>query len=467
MIVMKTKDWMLGFAYVIFIFSLFGNVGHSLSWDDTQSLFPTNETTSNSNLIDFGTHLLIGNLARFGSTANVQTGHILGARGPYSSVNYFMQSELSLWDSTESFTITAWVKPTSDNPGGRQIFADTDPGGGGKLALYLHWANDLGGFRFAIAPSGSGYACDLTKTTNVKQNVWYFVAGTYNGSSGECSLYVNDTKTNASVSLTATRTTLFFVGGGNGYWEATDFYIEQISVWNSSLDEEGIAWIYNSGLGQNYTFPDTLAIAYLSPDFLNISDSNDVNFSIVPTSSLPIQNCSLFMNGSMIFNQTNPANATTLTTSQTLANGTYNFTWNCYADPLYQNTTTYILNVMVPVIPLTPGQCSIDTDKVDYAVNEPVIVYLNTTIDSTGYLATASGSVVNLLNATPGFHVFSKKIGNADAYYYFLNCTNSTANLGTDYAFFRVNAGFNWFPILTIGLMVLVFFLIMLGRALI
>jgi hypothetical protein len=178
---------------IVILATLFASVGVPFSFNDSVSLYSANE--SSGNLTDsIG---WIGDLQEYGTVQN-QTGLISGARGAYSGSDYFSKSGLSLWNTSDSFTVAMWVMPTTSTPTGRQIFVETNTGGGGAYIFYLHWAEDLGGIRFATAPSGSPYLCDIVQPLTVTANNWYFVAGGYNASIDTCYLYVNNTVSNAS-----------------------------------------------------------------------------------------------------------------------------------------------------------------------------------------------------------------------------------------------------------------------------
>jgi hypothetical protein len=94
---------------------------------------------------------------------------------------------------------------------------------------------------------------------------------------------------------------------------------------------------------------DYLQITYYSPDNLNITTGCDsVNISIIPISSLPLLNCSIQFNSSENYTFDSPVNNTLLSLIYAFDNGSYNFSWNCYAgtrgvSEMFNNTQNYTL----------------------------------------------------------------------------------------------------------------------------
>jgi hypothetical protein len=111
--------------------------------------------------------------------------------------------------------------------------------------------------------------------------------------------------------------------------------------------------------------PDTdhfLIINYGSPDVLNItSNCGAVIFAVMPaTSEYPIINCSLWINDSLNYTAFNPMNNTEISTTLAFKNGSYNFTWNCYAGALYNSTIQYNLTIACAAPPGC-GNCTLYT----------------------------------------------------------------------------------------------------------
>ncbi|WP_146258983.1 ricin-type beta-trefoil lectin domain protein [Streptomyces tateyamensis] len=97
-------------------------------------------------------------------------------------------------DTTKSFTIDAWIKPTSN--GGVAVSQD-----GTTTAGFMLWP-DRGTWRFAMANAdATGWNYDWTGAANanatVQPNIWAHLTARYNSNSGQMSLYVNGALANS------------------------------------------------------------------------------------------------------------------------------------------------------------------------------------------------------------------------------------------------------------------------------
>jgi hypothetical protein len=65
------------------------------------------------------------------------------------------------------------------------------------------------------------------------------------------------------------------------------------------------------------------------------SNCTNVNFSMPPVSSLVLDNCSLWVNGAINYTSYSPVNNTYISVMLSLSNGTFNYSWDCWAGGLY------------------------------------------------------------------------------------------------------------------------------------
>ena len=339
----------------LFLFFCMFSHGFSLSFSDAQSLYKTNE--SSGNLIDYSANQFIGDLPQTG-TVSSQTGHILGARGAYSSSDYFSKSDLGLWNDSDSFTIAMWIMPSTTFTA-REYLVHFETSG--ALTMHFFYDNQYaspGIFSMGISPSGSDYVCGPIQVQigDLVADQWYFVAAEWNGSSRKCNLYVNNTSNEVSITGSAGSCSQSFdLGYGDGSNVASNFYFEQISIWNSSLDQEAIDWLYNNGTGQNYSAPGnstSMTLNYPDDNALNTT-TRTINFGYTPTfyGGVP-KNCSLYTNesgwGIKATNSTALGNGTVNTITYAFASDN-SYTWGigCW-DQTMENFTsnrTLILNL--------------------------------------------------------------------------------------------------------------------------
>lgn len=128
------------------------------------------------------------NLAAGGACWRSET--VLAAQGSSWTLEYGGDDASTtpgpLLDTTGSFSVAAWVKPTA--VGGYQTFLSQD--GSTRSAFYLQM--DSTSFRFCVTPSQAASAvCALGPA--VTENQWTFVAGVWNAQTKIGSLYVSTT----------------------------------------------------------------------------------------------------------------------------------------------------------------------------------------------------------------------------------------------------------------------------------
>jgi hypothetical protein len=226
--------------------------GYSLGFNSSVALYKMNETSGD--LIDSSDGNFIGNIIEYGAVPS-QTGHILGSRGIYDSSNYFLKN-VDSYGGLDSWTISLWFKPTVDVPNDNQQWFHSN-GATYSLGYGIRW--NLGGAQFQTSKIGNPVTCDLLQTMTLSSAKWYLVVGAYNATTGNCSLWINDTFVFSSMPATndAEKTgQVITVGSNQGIVEfASEFYIEQVALWNFSLTQADIDWLYNDGAGRDYSQP--------------------------------------------------------------------------------------------------------------------------------------------------------------------------------------------------------------------
>ncbi|HYV08455.1 MAG TPA: LamG-like jellyroll fold domain-containing protein, partial [Thermoplasmata archaeon] len=100
-------------------------------------------------------------------------------------------------DFTESFTLAAWVKPTSTPQSEGALMAK---GIAGSEAFLL----DVHDNAFRVLVRSGASAWTAASSTLIVSGVWYFVAAVYDGPSGTLTLYVNGTTVGTATGVAAT-----------------------------------------------------------------------------------------------------------------------------------------------------------------------------------------------------------------------------------------------------------------------
>jgi hypothetical protein len=222
----------------------------------------------------------------------------------------------------------------------------------------LHATVTNGYFSFG----GYGASSDYDTTTSITTGVYNLATMVYSGNA-TMSMYNNTALigSNSKTLNTEKGTNNLHIGAndvidGTFKGNITELRIENVARSGSwinatwfNLGNKFIIW----GEQEIPPAPEYLNITYLNPDNLNITDINNVNFSVIVNSSETIDNCTLNINSSTwgMLNATSPiANNSVVSWFIYLANDTYTFNMSCLAGVLFNSTPIYILYVQVPNI---------------------------------------------------------------------------------------------------------------------
>jgi len=188
----------------------------------------------------------------------------------HTDVNHGINlSHNDIFDLYNDFTVSAWIK-TTDSRGGRHIVFGRSNG-------------------FAMGTDGNNYAMYYDRATgqktgsiNVSDGNWHHIVVVRDATSNSASLYTdgvldisNNNSQYSSQSNKATR--IGSSADGDGI-ETFDGSIDEVGIWNRTLTETEILYLYNSGNAR--PFAETLSVITLSSPTNNImvSDSN-INFT--------------------------------------------------------------------------------------------------------------------------------------------------------------------------------------------
>lgn len=99
---------------------------------------------------------------------------------------------------------------------------------------------------------------NVTSGIALSTGVWYHLVGTFDGSTGDIALYVNNTAYTSTSALTGTYSSTaefrighneWFGNRGDGYW---DGLIDEVGVWSKKLSASEVSDLYNGGAGLPY-----------------------------------------------------------------------------------------------------------------------------------------------------------------------------------------------------------------------
>lgn len=140
---------------------------------------------------------------------------------------------------SNAFTVAAWIKHDNNNNATERYVCLAPEIG----VLRRHWQSRVAHF---YVKTDGGFSDIFGPTLNA--GTWYHMAGTWNGATGEQTLYVNGSPYSATPGGTlepiTDNTHIGWYGG-----ESLDGLIDEVAVWNRALAPDEIEALYNNGDG--------------------------------------------------------------------------------------------------------------------------------------------------------------------------------------------------------------------------
>jgi hypothetical protein len=227
--------------------SVGGYMIHTFTTVETTSFTPLAATNDSAilGLADFS-----GN-NNFGTTVNSPTyssanGGSVSFDGTNEYINCGSAGSLSLG----AFTLSAWVKVSTNVSDYRAIIVDESPGGSPwNYRLYVNRDNGI----LVCDINGGGYG-SVTSTFAINNNTWYHVCATRSSVGGALSMYINGVLSNTSTDGSS-RSTL-----ANQVWIGQSPYsggaypmngnIAQVQIYNKALTASEIQQNFNASRGR-------------------------------------------------------------------------------------------------------------------------------------------------------------------------------------------------------------------------
>jgi hypothetical protein len=159
--------------------------------------------------------------------------------------------------SLTQFTVAAWVKVSSvSNAGYQTVVCKQYDAGNQNYTLYIH--NNKAEITFQRAPIATGSGQVATGTTNLNDNEWHYLAGTFDGAN--LKIYVDGVlETNTASAFTPLTSNLDF---SIGAWPTGDNpltgNIDEVSVWNFARTQTDI----QNNMTTNVVGTETGLVAY-------------------------------------------------------------------------------------------------------------------------------------------------------------------------------------------------------------
>ena len=156
-----------------------------------------------------------------------------------------------------SFTIAAWIKP--GNASSTQHIAGklgNEPVDNCGYGYRLEMRNDKASL--LVDPWGCGNGNPLESTTSLQLGQWYFVTGTYDGSTAE--IYLNGEPENSGARTLNAYYTNFYIGAcysdyHNAFYDHFNGKIDDVRIYDRALTSEEIWQLYQGGVGPKASNP--------------------------------------------------------------------------------------------------------------------------------------------------------------------------------------------------------------------
>ena len=279
-------------------------------------------------------------------TASTNTANLYDASGKINSAYDFDGSNdyIHLTDLNPNFnsiTLNAWIKTSGESNG---IIIGSQVGGPSNDLLLVVMDNLVIGRRQVSYGND-----DVTWATSIADSDWHMITLTIDSTDGMI-LYVDgDSKdTNPYVS-SATRQNWEIGSYNDGSDAFFDGLIDEVGIWNRTLNSIEINELYNSGDGLNYPGV-SVYITLKSPINQSILSNQSINF-ITLSNNIPTLNCEwknisyYIWNSTGLFNQTFIDIVDGVTFNNTLLINDFsigNYEWNvygCYGNTTFNNCT--------------------------------------------------------------------------------------------------------------------------------
>ena len=164
--------------------------------------------------------------------------------------DYVDVGAVSFLPSATNLTVSTWLK-TSDVTDNQVVFGDNSAT---PIFTFEYW----GSVNRMYFEYGSFLYCYLTLNSVVSNDIWHNLALVYDGSGAtntdKIKIYINGVDKSSSLTFVGTVPTALnasignlWLGNGQNYNSPFLGNIDEFAIWNSSLTQENITSIYNSG----------------------------------------------------------------------------------------------------------------------------------------------------------------------------------------------------------------------------
>jgi len=315
--------------------------------------------------------------------------------GGNSSVNLYGQSAM---------TYNVWIKRIGTFVSNGEIIRTSLANGNNGLLL-MSTTNEAGAVNnlsFATFDSTDYHSNWYTDALTL--NSWYMLTFIINSSNAYG--YVNGVLKNVSALdnfIFADRKIAFFTNPPYFNAYLTNASVDEMGMWNRTLNQTEITQLYNSGTGLTYAPNNDITLNYPSNNQLIVSSSSTLFNCSITNAAYTVSNITLFINGNKNYTQT--GTGLELTRSLSFPVGSYN--WTCESrdttnqlsstSTRYFNVTSLIENSQNYSVSTYETSTESFAINVSYDSSSWINIEGNLIYNGTSYSGTKTGSGNNLI----------------------------------------------------------------------
>ena len=311
--------------------------------------------------------------------------------GINASVNLSSPAGIN-FDYSDEFTISTWINMTSASG----IIIAKDGAGAGQNQFRIYMSG--GKLTFDVGTIATNFSA---LTYNDSQ--WHHVVGVYNGVI--TTLYVDNVVVSSHANGTNTYDTPIYIGRRRNGLYITGL-IDEMGIWNRTLNATEISNLYNGGNGINPTSTSANPVVTLNSPVTGYNTTiPTIDFNCTASDDKGITNVSLLINGTIEQTNTSGINGTDYLFTHILTDGAGFYNWSCIVyDDINQSTTasvrtfTYLNDLAVSLVSPVAGYNSTSKSITFNGTASDDIAIVNVSLYIDGVLNQTNSSGLNATN---------------------------------------------------------------------
>tara|TARA_R100000501_G_C2628776_1_gene123132 strand:- start:855 stop:3605 length:2751 start_codon:yes stop_codon:yes gene_type:complete len=264
-----------------------------------------------------------------------------------------------VWQLTTPFSVSLWLNMTSTGSNDYIAYAAQRQNtyNNGYIYLVYYGASDTFAINIEGDSNSNSQSCSVGAGGGWDNEVMHNIVYVHNSTDlSQSSVYIDGTRYTCDVSgLSGT----YIIGNGNydrfilgsympSYSEGWEGTMDELSTWNTSLNQQQITDLYNSGTGKFYPFTtpappatDSINISSPLPTNNSVFKVDTVAFNLTANSSFAF-NATLYIDGvANLTNQYNAGSDVFVNFTQTFADADYKYIIQADNGNLSKNTTAF------------------------------------------------------------------------------------------------------------------------------